>query len=218
MSKFNALIAGSTGLIGNHILQQLMADTDCEKIILLVRRPLEVNSPKVEVAIVDFDKLNDFVLSLPVHYVFCSLGTTIKTAGSQDAFRTVDFTFVVNLAKWCENNKVQAFLLVSAMGANAGSKVFYNRIKGEAEQAVSQLKIPAVHIFRPSLLMGNRTEKRFGERMAQCVMGTIGFLFVGSLKNIKGIHASKVASAMIGAAKTSTSGTQIHLSGEMQNN
>lgn len=216
MSKYNALIAGSTGLVGSNLLTQLIADADYENIILLVRREVTVKSAKVKVVVVNFESLNDFTASLPIHHVFCALGTTIKTAGSQEAFRKVDFAYVVNLANWCKGNSIQKFLLVSAIGADATSKVFYNRVKGEAEQALSGLSLPVLHIFRPSLLMGKRNEKRFGERIAQIVMGALGFLFVGALKNSKGIDASKVAKAMINAAKSNAIGVKIHLSGEMQ--
>ena len=216
MEKWNALIAGATGLVGNAILQQLMADNQYEKIIITTRKLIDVKHPKLIQQQIDFDSIESFKLGCRVDDVFCALGTTIKTAGSQDAFYKVDYTYVVNLGKWCVANGVKRFLIVSAMGASSKSGIFYNRVKGEMETAVSQLNIPQKQVFRPSLLMGNRTEKRGGEKIAQLVMGGLGFLFAGPLLKYKGIHADIVAKAMINAAKADGMGFKIYDSGEMQ--
>lgn len=216
MEKRNALIAGATGLVGSSLLQQLLADDQYDKIVTITRKKIAVTHPKLIQQLVDFDSIESLKLDFPVDDVFCALGTTIKTAGSQDAFYKVDFTYVVNLGKWCEANGVTRFLIVSAMGANAKSGIFYNRVKGEMEAAVSQLNTPQKQVFRPSLLMGNRTEKRGGEKIAQAVMGGLGFLFVGPLLKYKGIHADMVAKAMIKAAEADVKGFKIIDSGEMQ--
>jgi uncharacterized protein YbjT (DUF2867 family) len=216
MDKRNALIAGATGLVGKSLLQQLLADDLYEKIIVITRKPIAINHPKLIQQPVDFDKIETLKLNLPVDDVFCALGTTIKTAGSQDAFYKVDFTYVVNLGKWCAANGVKKFLIVSAMGASAGSGIFYNRVKGEMEAAVSQLNIEQIQVFRPSLLMGNRSEKRGGEKFAQLVMGSLGFLFNGPLLKYKGIHADVVAKAMIHAAGKQLGGFTVFESGVMQ--
>ncbi len=216
MEKRNALIAGATGLVGNSILQQLLADDQYEKVVIIARKPMEIKHPKLIHQLIDFDSIESIKLDFSVDDVFCALGTTIKTAGSQDAFFKVDYTYVVNLGKWCALNSVKRFLIVSAMGANAESGIFYNRVKGEMEAAVSQLNIPQKQIFQPSLLMGNRTEKRSGEKIAQAVMGGLGFLFTGSLLKYKGIHADVVAKAMIKAAKSEAIGFTVYNSGELQ--
>ena len=216
MEKRNALIAGATGLVGNALLQQLLNDDQYDKIILLTRKPLEIANSKLVILQNDFDKIESLNPGFTIDDVFCALGTTINTAGSQDAFYKVDFTYVVNLGKWCEANGVKRFMIVSAMGANAKSGIFYNRVKGEMEEAVNQLNILQKMIFRPSLLMGNRKEKRTGEKIAQAVMGGLGFLFVGPLLKFKGIHADVVAKAMIKAAKLDKQGFTVYESGEMQ--
>ena len=216
MEKRNALIAGATGLVGNALLQQLLNDNQYDKIILLIRKPLEIANSKLVILQNDFDKIESLNPGFTIDDVFCALGTTINTAGSQDAFYKVDFTYVVNLGKWCEANGVKRFMIVSAMGANAKSGIFYNRVKGEMEEAVKQLNISQKMIFRPSLLMGNRKEKRTGEKIAQAVMGGLGFLFVGPLLKFKGIHADVVAKAMIKAAKLDKQGFTVYESGEMQ--
>lgn len=216
MEKRIALIAGATGLVGKSLLRQLLANDQYDKIIVITRRPIDNTDPKLVQQLVDFDTIETLKLSQPVDDVYCALGTTIKTAGSQDAFYKVDFTYVVNLGKWCATNGIKKFLIVSAMGANAKSGIFYNRVKGEMEAAVSQLNIEQIHVFRPSLLMGNRSEKRGGEKIAQLVMGSLGFLFVGPLLNYKGIHSEVVAKSMIMSAKADTKGFTVYESGEMQ--
>lgn len=216
MQKRNALIVGATGLVGNSLLTQLLTDDQYEKVVTIARKSIDHKHPKLIKHLLDFDLLESFKLDLQVDDVFCALGTTIKTAGSQDAFYKVDYTYVVNLAKWCVSNGVQRLLIVSAMGAKSKSGIFYNRVKGEMEAAVGQLNIPQICIFRPSLLMGDRKEKRGGEKIAQAVMGALGFLFTGSLIKYKGIHADVVAKAMIKAAKAEVKGAAVFESGEMQ--
>lgn len=216
MEKRNALIAGATGLVGSSLLNQLLADDQYEKVIIVTRKPLDTKHPKLIQKQIDFDSIESMKLDIQIDDVFCTLGTTIKTAGSQDAFYKVDFTYVVNLGKWSVTNGVKRFLIVSAMGASPKSGIFYNRVKGEMETAVSQLKIAQIQVFRPSLLMGNRKEKRGGEKLAQVVMGALGFLFAGPLLKYKGIHADVVAKAMIKSAKEDLKGFTVLESGEMQ--
>jgi uncharacterized protein YbjT (DUF2867 family) len=216
MEKRNALIAGATGLVGNAILQQLLADDQYEQIIIITRKPTGIIYPKLVELQLDFDKIEMLKPGFQVDEVFCALGTTIKTAGSQDAFYKVDYTYVLNLGKWCAENGVRRFMVVSAMGANAKSGIFYNRVKGEMELSVSELNIRQKMIFRPSLLMGNRKEKRAGEKFAQVVMGGLGFLFAGSLLKYKPIDADMVAKAMIKASRQDVDEFRIYDSGEMQ--
>jgi uncharacterized protein YbjT (DUF2867 family) len=216
MEKRNALIAGATGLVGHSLLKQLLADDQYDKIVTITRKPIAETHPKIIQQQLDFDKIESLSFDFPIDELFCALGTTIKTAGSQDAFYKVDFTYVVNLGKWGEGNGIKRFLVVSAMGADAKSGIFYNRVKGEMETAVSQFNIPKIQVFRPSLLMGNRTEKRGGEKIAQAVMGKMGFLFAGRLLKYKGIHADVVAKAMIKAAKEDVKGFTVFESGVMQ--
>ncbi len=216
MQKRNALIAGATGLVGNQILQQLLADDDYEKILVISRKPLDLKHPRLFQQQIDFDKIDAFKANFQVNNVFCALGTTIKTAGSQDAFFKVDYTYVVNLGKWCEANGVERFMGVSSMGASPKSRVFYSRVKGETEEAIKLLNIPQKQIFRPSLLLGKRLENRAGEKLAQLIIGKLGFLFGGSLLKYKGIKTEVVARAMINAAKMEVKGFEVYESGELQ--
>lgn len=216
MEKRNAIIAGATGLVGSCLLTELLADGDYNKILVVTRKSLGFSHPKLIEQLIDFESIENLKPDFQVNDVFCALGTTIKTAGSKEAFFKVDYEYVVQLGKMCVINGINQFLIVSAMGANSKSGIFYNRVKGDMEKDVSQLNIPAIKIFRPSLLMGKRKEKRSGEKFAQMIMGVLGFLFVGSLLKYKGIHAQVVAEAMIRTAKTDNKGIKIYESGEMQ--
>lgn len=216
MEKRNALLAGATGLVGNQLLNQLIENELYDKIIVITRRPLHSSNEKIIEQLTDFEKVEDLKPELTINDVYCALGTTIKTAGSEDAFIKVDYTYVVNLARWCEKNGVNRFLVVSAMGANEKSSIFYNRIKGKTEAAISKLSIPHIHVFRPSLLMGDRIERRGGEKVAQIVMGFLGFLFAGPLLKYIGIYDIVVAKSMIKAAQSEEKGIRVYESDVMQ--
>lgn len=217
MEKRNTLVAGASGLVGSALLHKLISDDRYDKIVLISRNPdISYTSEKIISQLIDFDDLIHLKTKIRIDDVYCALGTTIKTAGSQDTFRKVDFDYVVNLAKWSQNNGIQRFMVISAMGSKASSAIFYNKVKGEMEEAIQKLQIPAVHVFRPSLLLGNRKEKRTGEKIAQTVMTTLGFIFQGPFLNFRGIKASDVASSMIDAAFETSPGFHVHLSGDMQ--
>jgi uncharacterized protein YbjT (DUF2867 family) len=165
---------------------------------------------------VNFDRLSDSASLLKADDVFCCLGTTIKKAGSQEAFRRVDFTFAYEAAQLAANNGAAQFLLVSALGANANSSVFYNRVKGETEDAIAALPFVSVSIFRPSLLLGERAEFRLGERIAEPVMKALSFLLIGSLRKYRAIEARTVAAAMIEVAKAQPKGVNVYESDRIQ--
>ena len=216
METRNALIAGATGLVGNELLHLLLGDPSYSKVVILVRKTIPVDHSKLIQLQIDFDKIESLTLPMHVQDAFCALGTTIRIAGSQEAFRKVDYDYVVGLGKLCEKNNISKLLVISAMGADASSGIFYNRVKGEMEKAIQQLNIPSVVIFRPSLLMGKRKEFRRGERIAQILMGGLGFLFVGGLKKYKPIQAETVAASMIAASGANTGKFRILSSQEMQ--
>lgn len=211
-----ALIAGASGLTGSFCLQMLLQNPAYKTVIALVRKPMPVAHEKLKQITVNFDCLEDHADAIAADDVFCCLGTTIKKAGSQANFRKVDYDYVVNTAKVALNGGGKRFLLVSSMGASAGSSIFYSRVKGEAEDAVQQLAYDEVHIFRPSLLLGNRHEHRLGESMAMTAFKVIGFAMIGPLAKYKGIEAADVAKAMITVAQLGKKGNHIYLSDEIQ--
>lgn len=194
-----AIVFGASGLIGSQLLPMLFADPEYDLVLVFTRKTLGLVAAKLEEVITDFKDLDALRSKVKGDVVFCCLGTTIKTAGSEAAFRRVDF----ELVRWCavaaSENGVPRFLVVSSMGANADSRIFYNRTKGEMEKAVSALKFEQCAILRPSMLYGPRKEFRFGERVGQFFM----FLFWPLIPaNYKPIHAATVASAMLKLAIT----------------
>ncbi|GAB3198078.1 uncharacterized protein YbjT (DUF2867 family) [Pontibacter aydingkolensis] len=210
-----ALIAGATGLVGGHCLEHLLKSDRYSQVISVGRRELPLIHPKLEQKIVDFNKLQSYATSLAADDVFCCLGTTIKKAGSKEAFYKVDHTYVLELAKITANKGAAQFIVVSAMGADAGSMVFYNKVKGEMERDIQQQGFEAVHILRPSLLLGERTEHRTGEELASKIMKPLSSLMIGPLEKYKPIEAETVAKAMLYAAAQHQKGTHIYQSDEI---
>lgn len=208
-----ALIAGYTGLVGKELLQLLLASDKYDKVIAVGRRKLGLENPKLKELIVDFD---NFSIDENINDVFCCLGTTIKKAGSRENFRKVDFQYPLNLAIAGKNSGADTYVVVTAKGANKNSIFFYNRVKGELEEAIDHLKFTKYDIMRPSLLLGDRQEFRLAEKIGNVFMKAIGFLFIGPLKGLKGVEASSVARAMIYVANDGSTGRRIHKSSEIQ--
>jgi len=194
-----ALLAGATGLVGHVLLSLLLDDDDVAEVVVLTRRPLATPHPKLQQGLVDFDQLEDFALPAVDDY-YCCLGTTIKRAGSQPAFRQVDLAYPVSIARMALAAGATRCLFVSAMGADARSRVFYNRVKGEAEQAVLEVGVPQTWFFRPSFLTGDRQESRPGERVGILVSRLLSPLLLGPVRKYRPIAADAVAAAMVYAA------------------
>jgi uncharacterized protein YbjT (DUF2867 family) len=192
-----ALIAGATGLVGSELVKILTESNEYKSIHVLTRKSLNHNSPKIVEHIIDFDKLADFKPEIQIDHIYCTLGTTIKKAGTKENFRKVDFEYVLNLGKIAKENQSKKFLIVSSLGANAKSIIFYSRVKGEVEEALKKLSLPHLFIFRPSLLLGNRAEHRAGEKTAASVYKVLSPIFSGPLKKYKGVEAKQVAFAMM---------------------
>lgn len=215
MSEKSALIAGATGLTGKELVKILVDQPAYHKITVLVRRPLDIEHPKLEQVKVDFNKLEDYKKFFEVDDVFCCLGTTIKKAGSQKAFRRVDYELPATLGTLAKAAGVQKFLVISAMGADSRSNIFYNRVKGQLEDRLKKLELPALHIFRPSLLLGDRKEFRLGEKAASLLAPVFSPLLRGSMQKYKPIQADQVARAMYAAAQSDSSGVAVHPSDEI---
>jgi uncharacterized protein YbjT (DUF2867 family) len=204
-----AWLAGATGLVGGFLLKQLIASKRYARVVVLTRRTVHTEGPKVDQRIVNFDQLA--ATDLPAaDDVFCALGTTINKAGSQEVFRHVDLDFPLALAVKAVDRNAKQFLLVSSVGANAKSKNFYLRTKGELEYAVSALRFKAIHIFRPSILVGPREERRAGERAGLVFMKLVSPVLVGGLRKYRAIAAEDVARAMVAAAAMEGSEKSVH--------
>ncbi|WP_413584847.1 NAD(P)H-binding protein [Bdellovibrio sp. HCB274] len=209
-------ITGATGLVGNELLLLLANIEHVGHVTVLSRKPLGRFPAKIENIVLDFDKLANYSASLKAHTFVCCLGTTIKVAGSQEAFRKVDYDYVMEFAKVAEKAKAQKFIVISAMGANAESSIFYNRVKGEMERDLRSLSIPQIEIFRPSLLLGHRKEQRSGEGLAQKLSPLMNALMIGPLKKYKAIAATDVAKAMALSILNFNAGQFIYESDEIQ--
>ena len=209
-----ATIIGSTGLIGSHLLEQLLQDDTIATVRALVRRPLETRHPKLQVVVIDFADLEAFKEGIRgSDAVFCAVGTTrARVKGDMAAYRRVDYDIPVNAARCCAETGVKQFLLVSSVGANSQGGNFYLKLKGEAEEGVRGYDIPSIAIFRPSMLLGKRTESRPMEAIAQAVSKPLSFLFPSKYKPIR---AADVARAMIAVSKNPAMGAQIYHYREM---
>lgn len=203
MAARTALIIGSTGLVGEQCLQQLLESNAYDKVIAVTRKKLSVTHSKLQNVVMDFDRPEGVKDLLKCDDVYCAIGTTIKTAGSQEAFRKVDYEYPLHLAELCLWNGAKRFILVSSLGADASSAVFYSRVKGELEEALKKLNYETLIILRPSILLGNRKEQRPGEAIGRFVAEKFSFLFAGPLQQYRGTPASLLARVMI---KTGTSG------------
>jgi len=193
-----AVVFGATGLVGKELVNELCAGSDFEKITAVTRKKLSISDPKLEqVQIDDFSKLIDLKDKLKAGVYFCCIGTTIKTAGSEEAFAKVDLDIPKKIAHLAETLSIPSLVVISSIGADAASSNFYLRTKGEMEKSVREIYSGKLRIVRPSLLMGNRDEFRFAEKVSVGFMKTFGWMFAGPLKKYRGIYARDVARAMI---------------------
>lgn len=210
MKKKTALIVGSTGLIGKLLTNRLLQDYFYDEVKTLVRRTSGISHPKLKEIIFDFDQFD--ASQVTADHIFCTLGTTIKTAGSKANFRKVDFEYPLKIAQAAKANGATFYGIVTAMGADKNSWAFYNQVKGEAENALRDVGFASLAIFQPSMLLGDRTENRAGEDIGKKVMTTLDFLIP---KKYKAIHGDKVAAAMQQMAKDEPAGVRVLDSGEM---
>ena len=210
-SPVTALVAGATGLVGRECVRQLAAEPGVARTIALVRRapPAGTFPPTVEVVALDFARLEQAAAGFGATHVVCALGTTMKQAGSREAFRTVDHDYVLAAARGARAGGARHFVLVSALGADAKSTFFYNRVKGETEQALLALGYRGVTILRPSLLLGPRGEFRLGEAVAK----RLAWLTPGPYKPVQ---ARDVAAAAVRAVVEERAGTRIIASRELR--
>lgn len=214
--KKSALVLGATGLVGKELVNLLLQQDTYEKIHLLVRKPLATDNPKCKQHVINFDHLHNYSDFFQVSDIYCCLGTTIKKAGTKEAFRKVDYGYPLEAAKLAKEKGAEKYLIISAMGANSKSLFFYNQVKGQLEEHLRKLELPSLHIFRPSLLLGSREEFRFGERMAAKMSRVLYAVLAGPLKPYRAIEAKKVASAMVNAASTDVKGIMIYNSDRIE--
>ena len=207
-----AVVLGATGMIGNLLTQRLLKDPGFSKVRVLVRRPLSYEHPRLEMQIVDFDNINEIQSRLGTgDCIFSCIGTTRKAVQKDEAlYWKIDHDIPVHVATLGKAAGFHTFLLVSSVGANAKTTNFYLQLKGITEQDILAENYNSTHIFRPSLLLGERTEKRFGEGAFQSIMSPLSPLMFGSLQKYKPVQAADVAKAMIVAANRQSTGKHIY--------
>jgi len=211
-----ATLVGATGLIGSYLLEVLLNDPWFDTVRILIRRPMDITHAKLEKKIVDFNDSDSVLVALSNSDVaFCAIGSTMKKVkGDKEAYRKIDFEIPVNLARFCKMTGCGKFILVSSAGANAKSMNFYQRLKGETDDAVKEAGPKTVHIMRPSLLLGERKEFRLGENIGKAVMTFLSFLIPEKFKAIQGKDVAKV---MIALSKKRDEGIFIHENREIRN-
>jgi uncharacterized protein YbjT (DUF2867 family) len=208
MNKKTAIILGATGLTGSLLLKRLVTEINYSAIKLFSRRTTGISSPKVKEYIGDVLQLENFKEDFFADVVFCCIGTTSSKTKDRNIYKAIDYGIPVKAAKMARENKIPTFLVISTMGASAESKVFYSRTKGEMEQAVLDQKIPNTFILRPSLILGERGERRIGESIGASFMKLASPLLRGKAEKYRAIEAATIAAAMIKLAE-SDHGSQI---------
>ncbi|MCH4825979.1 MAG: NAD(P)H-binding protein [Planococcus sp. (in: firmicutes)] len=216
MNSKTALLAGASGLVGNELLHILLNSAQYSHVKVLVRHSLEITHEKLEQVTIDFDKLDEYAQHFDVDDVFCCLGTTIKKAGSQEAFKKVDYDYPLKMAELAASQQAKNFLVITALGADSTSKVFYSRTKGQLQLRLKKTGLIALHIFQPSLLLGERKEFRLGEKFATILSPVFSILMRGKMKKYKPVEAKNVALAMYEVAQIERTGNYTYPSDRIE--
>jgi len=211
-----ALLIGATGLVGNELLQLLLKDNSFSSIKIFVRKKAEIKHAKLIQIVVDLNNLSNYSNEIKGDVIFCCIGTTMKVAGSKEAFIKIDFDIPLNFAKIAMANGVDAFILISSLGANKNSSNFYYSVKGKVEEELKKINFNHLVVLRPSMLLGNRNEFRFLEVIGKFFMQALGFIFIGKLKKYKAIEAKKVAKACLIMANENKNSFSVVESDEIQ--
>ncbi|WP_027393267.1 NAD(P)H-binding protein [Aquimarina latercula] len=214
MSK-TAIILGATGLTGRILLASLLDDSRYTKIKLFSRKAIGISHSKIEEHLINVLQLKSIADNFKADEVFCCIGTTNSKTPDKGLYRSIDFGIPVTAAQLCVQNKIETFIVISALGADSDSKIFYNRTKGEMEETILAFEIPKTHILQPSLISGKRNEKRAGEYFFKQFMKILNPLLFGPLKKYRSIHPTTIASAMIWLANNSSEKKRI-VSDEIQ--
>ena len=195
MEMRSAIVVGGTGLVGSSLVKLLCESEEYVSVTVIARRKLEFEHPKLTVKIRNFNQLEEKDIEF-AHEIFCCLGTTIKKAGTRAEFEKVDVEYPLQLASLAKKCGIMHFIIISAMGANEKSRVYYNQVKGKLEKELIALELPQVSIVRPSLLVGDRKEFRLGEKLGEWALKVLNPIFVGPLKKYRSIEAAQLALAM----------------------
>ena len=189
-----AIVIGATGLVGSTLVKQILENSAYSKVVLLLRKPLNISHPKLFQEVIDFDKID--TSKIMGDDLFCAMGTTLAKAGSKEAQYKIDCTYPYEIGKIAKANGVKQYILVSSVGANFDSSNFYLRTKGDLEKKIESLNFQNFVSMRPSMLLGEREESRLGEKIGKVLSNILSPLLFGSLRKYHGIEASDVAKSM----------------------
>ena len=195
--SYKVILVGSSGLVGNQLLEALIKSPEVSEIILLLRRPLKTKDNKIQQLLVNFDDLDSYAYEICGDIIFSCLGTSKAANPNAEDYRRVDLEYPIKLAKIGLKNGVSQFHIVSSLGANATSNNSYLRLKGELEEKLKKMRFKSLHIYQPSLLRGSRKEFRIGEKLASIIFLLLNPLLVGPIKKYRSIKAETVASFIL---------------------
>ena len=216
--KYSALVLGSTGLIGGQLIEILLKNDKYSIVFAISRKPLNINHPKLILIQADHSTIKDKLsnISVQIDHFFCCIGSTKSKTPNLQEYYTIDHDYPLDVISSIKEKGCNQILLVSSIGANASSNNFYLKLKGEIEEDVKKTNIKSIHIFRPSILLGDRTEYRFGEIVAKILAPIFNIFLFGKYRNYKSIKSSDVASAMVNIAEQQISGIHTYQSEEIK--
>ncbi|MEO6522660.1 MAG: NAD(P)H-binding protein [Mucilaginibacter sp.] len=205
-----AIIVGASGLIGSELLNILLQSSDYQEVLILVRKELTISNPKLVQLVVDFENLSQWAGAITGHALFSCLGTTKAKTPDENIYRKIDHNYPLQLAQIAHHNKMKQYHLVSAIGADVNSSIFYTKLKGETERDIENVGIPTLHIYQPSFLEGRKKGERPMEKVLTTLMKAINPLLIGGLKKYRSIPAATVAWAMFKQSLKNDVGIYIH--------
>jgi uncharacterized protein YbjT (DUF2867 family) len=213
---YKAIIAGASGLIGSNLLTILLRQQEYDEVLIFIRKELPVRHKKLTQLIVDFDRLDQYSDAISGHALFSCLGTTKSQTPDKAQYRKIDLEYPLQLARLAKQNGVEQFHVVSSIGADKASSTFYLKLKGELEGALKLLRLPALYIYQPSMLIGDRGKDRIAEKIFSNIFKVIDPLLVGGLKKYRSIKGQTVAHAMFRKSLESAEGTFTYTSDKIQ--
>ncbi|MGB5360497.1 MAG: NAD(P)H-binding protein [Eudoraea sp.] len=209
MTQKTAIILGATGLTGSLLLKTLLKDNRYKKIKLFSRKTVGIKDQKLQEHLIDLLKLSDYVSDFMADEVFCCIGTTKAKTPDKSLYEKIDFGIPVSAAELCKKNTIGTFIVISALGASAESRVFYNKIKGQMENVVVSMEIPKTHILQPSLIGGYREEKRPAEWLAKKAFLILNTGLLGPFRKYRSINPQSIASCMVWLANNTYESVRI---------
>lgn len=214
--KKKAILAGASGAIGSSLLQQLLSSSDYSEVLVLARKNLDIKHPKLTQLVLDFSTLSDHAAQITGNVVFCCLGTTKSQTPDQAQYRKIDYQYPLDLASIALSNGADSYHLVSSIGANQDSSVFYTKTKGEVERDLKAIAYKNIHIYQPSMLVADRGGKRAAEGIGKIIMQLVNPFLFGSLKKYRSIKVEVVAKAMVKESLVDKPGIFVHESDQIQ--